>query len=817
MGQLTILAGAGPAGAAGSSATPTALQITFSGSNASQNVAFRASLIATGGVLPYTFSISSGSLPPGLSLTTATGLISGTPTTPGTYAFTGMVTDSASTTATVSCSITVTQEALGDFTIGTITAAWDDVRNTGLLISIPVTPPSPMGDVVGGHIYLEIPDVSSNGQFVLGVSTPGSAAPSGQWTPLDIRQIPYLSAQQPWVILIPTDWYNMGVINTALVPNLSIRVYVRSYSAAIDPAPIQAGLAGATPSGLVTIPAQTVLKPNSGVEYEPCINGITAQSGILSAVAIATAGSGQTDGTYILADTGGGDGVNASITVVISGGLATTVTVRTGGTGYNILPPTFVPNFAGGTGPTFTLTLSLTPDNSTGKLISPVAVTADTTNLPNPLPTDFAYELVGIWDNDPAQTQIILTGLQTVNGLVPCGPDNILVPHSVDLQTPTTAQWVTIFARSVKVRPNSVGAPTLGTPGQIFRNTIVPGVTPQARIRIGTGSGVNDLSQSIQSKVGPMLQASPGVWLDGKPLGVTTGYVASSAITNPKVASLAIAAGNMQSASVTLANAALDNLVVLTANMANLATTAAKLASSSVYTAAYQAVSIPTGAYQNLSVGNAAIANLAIGTSNIQNLAVTDAKINDLSVGKLTAGTISVAVSLTAPTITVSGGSFTINIDSTNGVKCTGGGTTTLIQNLSAYSVVNGFVCYNTTGGTGAVLISPGNILLASNVSSGINQVLISSAAFIHLFDGAGSTAVALSAASGLQLFAGNISVSVGNVTVSSGTIFANSTIETNNLFKCSGSSGFSGSKTVSDGSATHTVTITGGIITGWT
>jgi len=45
------------------------------------------------GQTPYTYSISSGSLPPGLSLNTSTGAITGTPTTPGSYSFTIRVTD----------------------------------------------------------------------------------------------------------------------------------------------------------------------------------------------------------------------------------------------------------------------------------------------------------------------------------------------------------------------------------------------------------------------------------------------------------------------------------------------------------------------------------------------------------------------------------------------------------------------------------------------------------------------------------------------------------------------------------------------------
>jgi len=55
-------------------------------------------LIATGGQQPYTWSISSGSLPPGLSVN-SDGVISGIPTTLGTFNFTAKVVDSQTPTA----------------------------------------------------------------------------------------------------------------------------------------------------------------------------------------------------------------------------------------------------------------------------------------------------------------------------------------------------------------------------------------------------------------------------------------------------------------------------------------------------------------------------------------------------------------------------------------------------------------------------------------------------------------------------------------------------------------------------------------------
>ena len=51
-------------------------------------------LAVGGGSFPYHFSVSSGALPPGVSLNPTTGTLSGTPITPGTYSFEVIVTDS---------------------------------------------------------------------------------------------------------------------------------------------------------------------------------------------------------------------------------------------------------------------------------------------------------------------------------------------------------------------------------------------------------------------------------------------------------------------------------------------------------------------------------------------------------------------------------------------------------------------------------------------------------------------------------------------------------------------------------------------------
>ena len=51
------------------------------------------SATASGGAPPYTYVVSSGALPPGLSLNPATGAITGTPNAPGIFNFTIKATD----------------------------------------------------------------------------------------------------------------------------------------------------------------------------------------------------------------------------------------------------------------------------------------------------------------------------------------------------------------------------------------------------------------------------------------------------------------------------------------------------------------------------------------------------------------------------------------------------------------------------------------------------------------------------------------------------------------------------------------------------
>jgi hypothetical protein len=75
--------------------------------NGTVGIAYSSSLSVSGGTGPYTYSITSGSLPTGLTLNASTGAISGTPTAPGTYTFTSKVVDKNGNSDTTSCTVKI--------------------------------------------------------------------------------------------------------------------------------------------------------------------------------------------------------------------------------------------------------------------------------------------------------------------------------------------------------------------------------------------------------------------------------------------------------------------------------------------------------------------------------------------------------------------------------------------------------------------------------------------------------------------------------------------------------------------------------------
>ena len=72
-----------------------------------EHIAYNQTVTASGGTAPYTFAVTSGSLPPNVSINASTGALSGSPSATGTFTFTITATDSHQCTGAAGYSVSV--------------------------------------------------------------------------------------------------------------------------------------------------------------------------------------------------------------------------------------------------------------------------------------------------------------------------------------------------------------------------------------------------------------------------------------------------------------------------------------------------------------------------------------------------------------------------------------------------------------------------------------------------------------------------------------------------------------------------------------
>src|SRR6266849_4627299 len=182
-------------------------------------------ITATGGTAPYAFAVTSGSLPTGLALS-ATGTISGSPTTAGPFNFTVTVTDSATMKHTASASFTITINAqLTITTTGTLSATGE----AGAVY--PTTALSETGGVGPFTFALNSPPNSLPGGLTLSSAGSISGTISASAVPGTFNFVAKVTDSQGNVVVSGTISIKVDAALVITPPTLPAGVVGLSYSA----------------------------------------------------------------------------------------------------------------------------------------------------------------------------------------------------------------------------------------------------------------------------------------------------------------------------------------------------------------------------------------------------------------------------------------------------------------------------------------------------------------------------------------------------------------------------------------------------------
>lgn len=175
--------------------------------------AYYATLMATGGTPPYTWSIVTGTLPLGLALTPATGTISGTPIIQGTFSFVIEATDSDAASSQQSLFITITSRPMF-FLTTSLPQATEDTSYLAALTASGGTAPYTWS-IVSGTLPAGLTLEATTGT-ITGTPIQGTAGISSFAVMASDSSSPPASAQQSFSITVEKGSYQPTITVSGL-------------------------------------------------------------------------------------------------------------------------------------------------------------------------------------------------------------------------------------------------------------------------------------------------------------------------------------------------------------------------------------------------------------------------------------------------------------------------------------------------------------------------------------------------------------------------------------------------------------------------
>ncbi len=238
---------------------PSPLSIASSSvASGTDGMSYSSSLQASGGTAPYSWSISSGSLPAGVLLNPATGMLSGTPTASGSFSFVANVRDSGSPAqaaavamslyvAAAGTPLNITASALTDATINRLYSATLSASGGTAPYTWSIHP----GSLPPGLTLAASTGVISGSPTLAGaVTLPVSVSDSG--TPVQTQSAVISLIVDPAPLTITTSGLVSGTSGTAYSSALTASGGTPSYQWSISAGALPAGLSLAATTGVVS-------------------------------------------------------------------------------------------------------------------------------------------------------------------------------------------------------------------------------------------------------------------------------------------------------------------------------------------------------------------------------------------------------------------------------------------------------------------------------------------------------------------------------------------------------------------------------------